>query len=350
MASRNQDKLDRLINDLKGKDTKEMRKRFRYQSKELTDHIDWTAYNEAQIEELDNQIVLIKNMVDDAARRVWKLINPNGREGRPPKSAADKAKTILVQQYFMATDRFAAKLAWFLREKLGLSEKLTPKDIERAYDDSDVAAILMEVFRMTNEPVREREFSIDGSGMPTSIKQNYANDRNSRKAFYNMLIGMSGINTKLFTAVTLIPPGSECPYLVPLLEETKSMHERIDMVCADAMYLSRENCAAIERAGGVPYIYPRKGSVVKAKGSLAWKRMLLSLIENPQEWLREYHKRSISESVNSVWKRKFLRPLSRRGEERRKMEAFSRAVCYNIRRLGYLYYLDGVDVPWIRAG
>jgi len=345
-----QKKLRDLLNDLKGNNTDELRKKFKYKPKKLIDHIDWTAYNEAQIEELDIQITLIRRMVDDAAERIRKIIDPVGRHGRPSKPAKDRTKAVLIQQYFMATDRFAAKLVWFLREKLGITERLTPKDIERAYDDSDVIAILMEVFRMSNEPVRnkEREFSIDGSGLPTSIKHNYANDRDNlqKKACYEMLIGMIGVNIKLFTAVEITGPGSECPYLIPLLDETSGMYE-VDSVSADAIYLSRDNCEAIASIGAKPYIYPKENTTINKKGSAAWKCMLLDFIINPQEWLEHYHKRSISESVNSVWKRKYTRPLARKDKNRRKVEAFSRVVCYNIRRLGYLYYLEGVDVPWI---
>jgi len=346
-----QQKLNQIISDIKGEGTKELRKKFEYKSKEHIESIDWSAYNQAQLEELDNQITLIRNMIDEAVKRLHKLINAEGRTGRPPKSAADRAKAILMQQYFMASDRFCSSLVWLFREKLGVTERLTAKDIERAYDDSDVVAILIEVFRMSNEPVRDKEteFSIDGTGMPTSIKQNYENDKGdqNKKAVYDMLIGMIGVNTKLFTAFEITGPGSECPCLIPLLEETKEMYTRIDKVSADALYLARYNCTAIANAGATPYIFPKEGITLKQKGSVAWKKMLLALIDDPQKWLREYHKRSLSESVNSVWKRKFLRPLAREDDDRRKIEAFARVVCYNIRRLPYLHYLQNIEVPWL---
>ncbi len=351
MTSKLQQKLNQLIDDLKEKDTGELRKRFKYQSKEHVSSIDWTAYNQAQLEELDNQLVLIRNMVEEAASRIHHVIDRQGSEGRPPKNASDKAKAILVQQYFMATDRFCASLLWFLREKLDIRERLAPKDIERAYDDPDTSAILMEVFRMTSEPVsgKETTFSIDGTGLPTSIKQNYESDKgdDSKRAVYDMLIGMVGINTKLFSAVEMAGPGSESPYLIPLLEQTGELYDRIDEVLADAGYLSRENCTAIANIGAIPYIFPKKRITLKQRKSVAWREMLLALIEDPQEWLREYHKRSIHESVYSVWKRKFLRPLARENAGRRKIEAFGRVVCYNIRRLSYLHCLQNLKVSWL---
>lgn len=353
-TSKKQQQLNDIIADLRGKKINEIRHRFEYRSKEIKDNIDWTAYNQAQIEEIDNQLILIKNMVADAAKRIFAQIDPSGREGKPPKNAANKAKAVLIQQYFMASDRLTAGLVWFLREKLGVTEKLTPKDVERAYDNSDVIAILMELFAMTNEPFRDKEtkFSIDGSGMPTSIKQNYESDKSDekKKAVYGMLIGMIGIKTKLFTAFDVAGPGSESPHLPSLLNETHERYGRIDAVYADAGYISRENCSAIFDAGASPYIFPKTGITLSQKGSSAWKHMLLSLIDDPQKWLEEYHQRSISESVNSVWKRKYTRPLAREIKDRRKIEVFARVVCFNIRRLSYLHYLWDEKIPWLVAG
>lgn len=353
-ASKDQRKLDDLINDLKEVDTGELRQKFKYRSKEHTESIDWTAYNQAQLEELDNQLILIRNMVNDAANALGDTIDPSGREGRPAKKAPDKAKALLIQQYFMATDRFAASLVWFLREKLGISEKLSAKDIERAYDDSDVIAILMEVLRMSNEPVKDidTKFTIDGTGMPTSIRQNYASDKtdDAKRAVYDMLICMVGVRAKLFASFALTGPGGESPHLRPLLEETGSMYTDISCVMADAGYISRDNCDAIREAGAVPYIYPKQGITLNQKGSIAWKHMLLAIVHDPQKWLEEYHLRSISESVNSVWKRKYTRPLARKTRERRTAEALGRIVCYNMRRLSYLHIIDNLRVPWLMAG
>jgi len=353
---RAQEDLERIIRDIKQTDDKELCRKFEYESKEkrgLKETIDWVSYSTAQLREIDNFLVLVRNMTEEASGELWPLINPKGREGRPSKSACDRAKAILIQQYFMATDMLTAGIMWFLREKLDVREELTPKDIERSYNDPAVIAILMEIFCMTNGPARSREteFSIDGTGMPTSIKQNYANDRSDekKKATYEMLIGMVGVHTKLFTAAAMQGPGSESPCLPPLLEETASLYDEINLVNGDAGYLSRENCRAIAEKGAIPRIFPKTGITLDAKGVFAYTKMLLALISDPQKWLEDYHKRSISESVNSSFKRKFLRPLSRRIDARRNVEAYARVVAYNIRRLSYLHYLQDMEILWLEA-
>jgi transposase len=142
------------------------------------------------------------------------------------------------------------------------------------------------------------------------------------------------------------PMAHDSPFLAPLLKETANSYSSIELVCLDEAFLSRDNCDSIEEVGAIPRIYPKKGTTLKRRGSWAWTEMLLSFINDPQEWLHDYHLRSISETVFSTYKRDFLTPLRRRILRRRKREAFSRVCDYNMKRLCYLWYLKGIAVPW----
>lgn len=99
----------------------------------------------------------------------------NGGAGRPPNSPGDLAKAILMQQYFGVSNRVAEGLVMLFREKMRIRSTFSYKTIERAYENPLVTLILHEVFRITQEPVidREHNFGIDGSGLATSIKQNW---------------------------------------------------------------------------------------------------------------------------------------------------------------------------------
>jgi len=150
----------------------------RYESKD-DKPINWSKYTQAQIDEIDNFLTLVREIINDAVHYVYDREGP----GRPPKSAEDKAKAILVQQFFQCSNRMAEGLVWLFREKLRIRERLTYKNIECAYDDPQVLEILHRAFLLTNEPVagKESDFTIDGTGQPTSIKQNYANDAMMRR-------------------------------------------------------------------------------------------------------------------------------------------------------------------------
>jgi len=177
------------------------------------------------------------------------------------------------------------------------------------------------------------------------MKQNWGNDcRKDKSKEYEKAVAMMGNRYKIMSAFELAenPHDNESPYFEPFLVDTVTCYERIDLVSADAAYLSRDNCNLVVEAGAVPRIYPKQGVTLKMRGSSAWTDMLLSFIHDPQEWLRDYHTRSISESVFSAFKRDFPLPLRRRIKLRRKQEAFTRACDYNLKRLCYLRHLEGI--------
>ena len=142
--------------------------------------LDWSSYNEAQVNEMADTLNLIRRFVDRASARIPE--RPRGR-GRPPFPARDVAKALLLQTYFGVSDRVAAGLARLFKEKLGITNEFSYKTIERGYDPSPVSEILREVFRLTNEHgnARETTFSVDGTGEPTSSKVNYESVRSEQR-------------------------------------------------------------------------------------------------------------------------------------------------------------------------
>jgi transposase len=350
-SNKAQYRLTHLLKDLKGKGAGNITANsFKYEPKPAKKR-DWFSYNEAQVNETNDFLVLVKNMVDDARRNMSYILFRARLPGQQPKSPFDLTKAVLVQQYFQASNRVAAGLARIFKEKLGIEQDITYKDLERAYSNQDVQDILNEVLKMSNEPIRNREtkFSIDGTGLPASIKQNYANDRedDKKKAMYRLLIGMVGVEYKMFSSYTMNGAGSECRFLVPLLEETAGMFERVDLVVADAGYFSHDNCNKIAEYGAIPRIYPHIDAVINAHGSFAKKMMLMDLIGDAQKWLGEYHNRSISESVNSVMTCRFPRPLLKRRIDRMDNEGAYRVCAYNLRMLLYNHYTKNIDVKWL---
>ncbi|MGI0150398.1 MAG: hypothetical protein ACREC5_00480, partial [Thermoplasmata archaeon] len=76
-------------------------------------------------------------------------------------------------------NRVAEVLILLFGEKLGLSTSFSYKAIERGYDREAVNRLLDEVMALTNVPIQglEKTFSADGTGMPTSGKENSADPR-----------------------------------------------------------------------------------------------------------------------------------------------------------------------------
>lgn len=354
MLSRsNQSVLRKLLSEIEDENGA-----FKYEEKEAKE-IDWTAYDRAQINELNDTLKAIRDVVDQATKNLH-LQEQYERQlkqpGRPATYPGDLAKTILMQQYFHTSNRVTQGLIRLFKEKMGISEVFSYKSIERAYERDEVKEILDEVFRLTQQPISDKEttFSTDGTGLPTSVKYNYEQEKYRNKKSTNAMdqfeqaIITCGATYQMIAHMTLTPNprAGEAPYLAPAVASVSERYRRIDTWTADSAYLSRKNASVIGTAGATPRLYPKKNDTFRAKGSPEWKHMHYDFIKDPQKWLRAYHARSISETVNSTLLRLFPRPLTRRLRNRRRVESSTRVCVYNIRRLTYLRYLAGISLPF----
>ena len=338
-----QEVLNNLIKDLKDGN-------FKYRPVEEK-IINWSAYNEAQINEINLFLKFICVAVDEVDKKVY---SPKGT-GRPPTPAFELAKVILMQLYFQVNERTASGLAELFKEKLGLTSVPSPRTIGRAYERRDVQHILKTLFEMTSEPIKELEtsFSTDATGLSTSIKDNYANDREEvekHKKYDKMAVIVSNHFHIATSAAFVDGVANESPMLEPMLLEMNERGFDVDMLCADAGFLSRDNCSAIASVGAAPYIYPKGRINLNQNGHPAWKKMLKELIKDPQDWLEKYHLRSNNEAYFSAFKRRFTKPLFKKRKKGRRVESLGRLIVQNICMLIKAYFEHDVEVRELRDG
>lgn len=296
--------------------------------------IDWHAYNEAQLSDLRFFLTQTKQLVEKAGA----LLPKEARGvGRPAKEAADVAKAVLLMEYLQVSERAASTWAWVFKEKLGITDELSPRSIGRGFENPDVQFILKKLFEWTSDAFAgvEKNVSIDATGVTESIKQNYesvkSDDVVKAESFLKLSIAV-GTEFHGISAFALTRGVGDSPLFEPLLCETASRWKNLETVCADAGYLSRNNCQAAFDLGLTPYLFPKIGITLKQKGTPAWKRMLTALVEGTQAWLFAYHLRSESETVNSCLSRRF-RKLSCRKKLTKHFEEATRLVLHNLRQI-----------------
>ncbi len=336
-----------------------------YEEKETAPR-SWSAYDLAQTREIADTLELTRHLIDAAEERLAARAARRARKrGRPPTPAADIAKVLIMQTYFGVPNRVAEGLLLLFGEKLGISREFSYKTIERGYDREAVNRLLDKVVELTNVPIQglEKVFSVDGTGMPSSRKENYADERarqNSesreagawpegrrpgiRKPVFG--VGMLGTTYKLFTG--WIGSGSarigETSAFPQLLTWTKQMHVGMEMVTGDGAYAGRPQCALVAAVGAVPRFLPRRNATLKGAGVRAWTEMLLSMVENPQQWFREYYQREASECGFSMVKNR-KGALRKRLDRRKETESYLRIVQHNVTRLAQLRWIAGI-IPW----
>ena len=122
------------------------------------------------------------------------------------------------------------------------------------------------------------------------------------------------------------------------------MYHRVRLITADSAFLSRENCASIAELDAKPRIMPKGNVTFRAGGVKVWRTMLREFTEDTERWLRDYHTRSIMETVHSTMKRVSPTPLRKRLVQRLATEILARICIYNLRQLTYLKYTHNIPI------
>ncbi len=351
MARRNSEDLRDLVKSVRDRS-------FPYEKREEKER-NWHDYDQAQVNEIADVLETIRDIVNIAVSR---MPEKERRPGRPPVQSQDIVKVMLMQAYFGMPNRVAQGFLRLFGEKLGISSEFSYKTIERGYDPERTKSILDEVLRIMNETGNPLEniFSTDGTGDPSTMKVNYESKRGQQRNEKNKEMKSDafshtegkhdfqyssfsvGVNTKIISGLYTTDDHSvgELSMFPEIIERTVKMCPQIEVMLGDALYSNRKICSITEGYGITPYFLPKTNATFRAKGVESWKSMLYSFVDNTQEWLAKYHMRSISESVNSMMKRKMPVKVRKKLPLRKKTEEILKINMHNLRQYSYLRHTD----------
>ena len=324
--------------------------------------IDWASYDEAQVNELADVLEMIRDVVEEACRRIAERRTDTRKgPGRPPVPGGDMAKTLLLQSYFGVSNRVAAGLVRVFGEKLRISRGFSYKTVERGYDPGRATEILEEVFRITNETGNgsERTFAVDGSGDPTTSRVNYESRRAEQrkregrehvlfpsstpgKHDFQYLVLTAGVHTKVISALSSTDDHSigELSHFPAVMEMTASNCPAVDTLLGDRLYAARNICSVVEKYGVTPYFLPKSNSTFRSHGVQSWATMTHSFVHDTQQWLSAYHMRSNAEAVMSMLKRRLPARIRKKLPGRKETEEFLKANVHNVRQCCYLTHTE----------
>ena len=321
----------------------------------------WHNYDRAQVNEIADVLETIRDVVDIAVSRI-----PEKKRGlgRPSVPSQDIVKVMLMQAYFGMPNRIAQGFLRLFSEKLGISSEFSYKTIERGYDPERTKKILDEVLKIMNESGNSEEnvFSTDGTGDPSTMKVNYESRRSQQRIDKEKNRDMKsdafphtegkhdfqyssfsvGVHTKIISGYFTTDDHSigELSMFPDIMTQTVNMCPQIEIMLGDALYSNRKICSITEDYGIKPYFLPKTNATFRAKGVESWKAMLYGFVDNTQEWLQEYHMRSISESVNSMMKRNMPVKVRKKLPLRKNTEEILKINMHNLRQYSYLRHTD----------
>ena len=274
--------------------------------------IDWKKYNLAQTEEAIKIFGEIKILVDSCE---VKKMNNLGRNGKDRKILA---KIILVCELMQLTERQSQGWIILLGNYLGLDSNIDDRTIGRAYNNLEIQYLLKQVFEKTKNS--NGVLSGDGTGLETSRKQNYENDKKTNEYFTSIID-----SREIVQAFEM--KKSERESMRKMIAEVKGSSLRLD-----AGFVDRKLTSMISELGMKPFIFPKKN--VDLNGRTAWKMMYLELFFETQKWLKEYYQRSHCESFHSSFKRR-NKPLMKNNSISRLTQLTARIIIHNLRKFNY---------------
>lgn len=274
--------------------------------------VNWKAYTLSQIKELKETLIFIKKEVD-------KCSEPPKKVGRP-LNAKVLTKAVLFCEALGLKERNAQGFLEIMGPFIGINEKLDDRVIGNAYNKSEVAYLLKQIFDRTKDS--DSKLMGDGSGIETSRKQNYGLNKKSTKEFLTSII-----DSREIVQAFDFSGEDECKAMHSLIEEVEG-----DSLRLDSGFNDRELVRKIVELGMIPYVYPKKNN--NLNGSPSWKDMYIEFFLDVIIWLSEYYQRVHCESFHSSFKRVYgiirkIKPHSRF------VQIMARIILHNRRRLSY---------------
>jgi len=180
----------------------------------------------------------------------------------------------------------------------------------------------------------ERTYAVDSSGFSTSAKKAWVDVRYKRKVErkdYTKLHAIIGYNTGVVGAVKVTKgTASDSKQFSGMFASLIKRGFDADELSGDKAYLSKQDVKIVSNNGTIPYFRPKDNTILEnTSGESPWNQMLQAYLNNPEQWLKNYHKRSNAESVFSKIKRKYGGNLRSRHPQARKTELLLKILLHN---------------------
>lgn len=321
----------------------------------------WSLYDRAATHEARDVLDLLVRTTEVLTERVpcWGDA-PSNHVGRFPVRVIDLVRGVLWQTYRGVANRPATSELALLQRELELDRGYSYSALTRAYHHPEVLVALRSLLWLTNEPVRgkERGFAIDGSGFSTGVSDHYASHRGRQRGQGREEGAFPSIHRPWVRNVANIgldyelvagwkswtdPHMGELSAFLEVFGATAILHPASKLQLGDGLYAVRWVVGQVREAGMESRFLPRRDVTLKCFGEPAWPKAMWGLVKDPQGWLEEYHLRSRVEAFWHALKVRNPVAIRKRVAHAQVTEATARAVVYNLRRLSYWKWVEGMD-------
>jgi len=317
---------------------------FEYKPKGTTP-IDWSKYNEAQLNE---KLLFLEISNDLLDMFEFKQVKTNGR---PVKNTKDILFSMLVKVYNKNSSRRTIGDLKLLKKLGYIQDVPCYSTLMNYFNNTDFQKVLEKIIELSALPLKEVEedFASDATGFSSSQFGRWFDHKwgeEKEKRVYRKLHAMIGVRSNIIThAIVTKQEGrytGDTSQFRELVKKT-AINFTIKEVSADMAYSSRQNLETIKELGATPFIPFKKNTKSKGNGSSTWKQMHYYFKQKPQEFFEHYHKRSNVETTFAMIKQKFSGQLLTKNWQANTNEILGKCICHNICCLIKAYYTLNVE-------
>lgn len=300
----------------------------------------WTAYNQAQCNEIE--------LFDELLYHLVSMIETpkQDKPGRPRMELQDKLFCCIMKTYSQLSSRRAKCLYEQALQRQQIKHSPHFNMVSKTLNKKYLNALLQELIRISAQPVAsiESNFAIDSSGFRCSTHGEYCKKAHGTVRMQNWLKVhiCTGVNTNIVTDVIITNEHrADSPQFKKLIKNT-ARNFGIHDVSADMAYCSRANYQLIEDLGGEAFIPFRKNTTPQPKGSKIWRKTFFYFQFHKEEFMKRYHKRSNVESTFAAIKKKFGESIKSKNRIAQENEMLCKIIAYNITALIQVMFEFGI--------
>lgn len=289
----------------------------------------WAVYNEAQATEKTR----FQELLSDLCRGIEE----------PPRSVKAGKKIRMADRVFASAFKVFSTYSGrrFMSDLNDAHDRgligcvMNPMTVMDFIESEDITPYLYQLIERSAWPLRaiESTFAPDSSGFSASrfvrwYDEKYGGERSGR-AWVKAHV-MTGTTTNVITAAIVEGPNTgDCPQFKPLMERTIANGFKVNEVCGDKAYLSKENLELAAKHGAATYIPFKSNSVPGEPGTL-WEKLFGFFQFNRADFLARYHQRSNVESTFSMVKAKFRDSVRSKTDTATRNEVLLKFLCHNL--------------------
>lgn len=298
------------------------------QSMKITYTQDWTAYNNAQTNEIRLFDILLKDLMESVEE-------PEQVMGRPRLSMKENLFCAIQKVYSQLSQRRAYTLYKNAESREQIDHTPHFNAVGKLLNREDITPILKKLLSITALPLKGVEscFAPDSSGFRTSQFDEYYGYKFRKERIHRWLKAHILVGTKtnvIASAEITDGNASDCPQFLPLVNTAHESGFEIKEIPADKGYLSRDNYDLADSIGAVAYIPFKSNALQKSKGSKVWYKMFHYFQLNKDDFLQHYHQRSNVETAFMMIKSKFGDKLKSKNHIAQVNELLCKLIAHNI--------------------